>query len=124
MRSAFRKVHTPWRCGLSLAALALSFACASTQIVALDCIPEQATVYVDGRMLEEHPDELVLRSDEPHKIYVKAPGQQPQLIVLESVPSRDGGTELDQDRICLEPVAVGLDRELVLEVEEEPETAE
>ena len=99
-----------------LAATAL--ACASTQTVELACVPEQATIYVDGRLLEEHPDELVLTSDEPHKIYVKAPGRRPQLVVLDSVPTRDGGTELTSDRVCVEPVAAGLDRELVLEVDE------
>jgi hypothetical protein len=93
--------------------------CASTQVVPIECVPEQATFYVDGRLLEGSPDELVLRTDEAHKIYVKSPGYEPQLVVLNSSPNAEGELELSPRSLCIEPVPIGMDRELRIEGEDD-----
>jgi hypothetical protein len=103
-------------------ALALG-ACAPKQKVSLDCVPEEVTVYVDGRALEETPQEIELRADRPHKIFVKAPGHEPQLIVLEPEVDERGRQSLEPAEVCVDIVPVGLDRELTLEVDEEPAPA-
>ena len=104
---------------VAVATLAIGLACAAKQRVPLDCVPDEVTVYVDQRALEELPETLELRSDRPHKIYLKGPGYEPQLVVLE--PRRDaaGRTTLHPDRICVELVPVGVDRQLTLEIEED-----
>ena len=72
---------------------------------------------MDGRLLEESPDELVLRTDEPHKIYVKAPGYEPQLVVLEPSPDADGKLRLEPSSLCIEPAPIGMGRELQIEAQ-------
>ncbi len=104
------------------AAAALAAGCASTQRVRIECVPEQVSVYVDGRLLEGPVDAVVLRTDEPHKIYVKGPGYEPRLVVLEPVTDADGRRRLDADHVCVEPVLVGQDRALELEVDREAES--
>ena len=98
---------------------AIGVACAAKQRVPLDCVPEEVTVYVDQRALEELPETLELRSDRPHKIFLKGPGYEPQLIVLEPRRGEDGKSTLHPDRICVELVRVGVDRQLTLEIEED-----
>ena len=98
---------------------AIGSACAAKQRVPLDCVPEEVTVYVDQRALEELPETLELRSDRPHKIFLKGPGYEPQLIVLEPRRGEDGKSTLHPDRICVELVRVGVDRQLTLEIEED-----
>jgi len=97
---------------------ALVVACAAKQRVPLDCVPEEVTVFVDQRALEELPESLELRSDRPHKIFLKGPGYEPQLIVLEPRRDESGKTALHPDRICVELVPVGVNRQLTLEIEE------
>ena len=97
---------------------ALGVGCAPKQRIPLDCVPEEVTIYVDQRALDEHPEALELRSDKPHKIYVKGPGYEPQLIILEPEYGEDGEQKLSPDRICVELVPVGVERNLELEVEE------
>lgn len=99
------------------AALGLA-GCASTQSVVLDCVPQEVSVYVDGRLLEPGVGEVVLRTDEPHKIYVKGRGYRPMLVVLQPTRDAEGRETLDADRVCLEPVLVGQGRELELRPEE------
>jgi hypothetical protein len=98
---------------------AVGVACAAKQRVPLDCVPEEVTVFVDQRALEELPESLELRSDRPHKVYLKGPGYEPQLIVLEPRRGESGKTTLHPDRICVELVPVGVDRQLTLEIEED-----
>jgi hypothetical protein len=97
---------------------AVGIACAAKQRVPLDCVPEEVTVFVDQQVLEELPKSLELRSDQPHKIFLKRPGYEPQLIVLEPRRGESGKTTLHPDRICVELVPVGVDRQLTLEIEE------
>ena len=69
-------------------------------------------------MLEGNPDAVELRLDEPHKVYVKAPGYAPQLVVLEPRPGPDGELTLPAEDVCVELVPVGMGRNLELQVEE------
>lgn len=103
---------------LAVALAALAGCVASTQRVALDCVPEQVEIFVDGRLLEEPTDELFLRSDEPHKIFVKRPGYEPRLLVLDTLRDEDGRARLDADSVCLELVPVGQRRQLRLEADD------
>ncbi len=84
----------------------------------IECVPEQVNVYVDGRLLEAaEADELILRTDEPHKIFVKGPGYEPRLVVLEPRTDAEGHTSLGPDALCIEVVPVGVHRQLEIEVE-------
>jgi hypothetical protein len=69
---------------LVLAPLALAVlpACTPKQKIALDCVPRDVVVYVDGRRLDELPEDIKLRSDEHHKLYFKGGGFENQLVVL------------------------------------------
>ena len=82
-------------------------------------MPEQVTVYVDQEALDGVPEALVLRSDRPHKIFLKGPGYEPQLIVLEPQLDERGRKALQPKQICVELVPVGVDRRLELEIEED-----
>ena len=106
-----------WSAALVSAGIAGLGGCASTQTVPIECTPEEVSFYVDGRLLEESPDELVLRTDEPHKIYVKGPGYEPQLVVLDSSPDAEGELQLSPASLCIEPVPIGMGRDLRIEVE-------
>jgi hypothetical protein len=104
--------------GLCAIAAGAAGCAASSQRVRLECIPEQVNVYVDGRLLESaDADELILRTDEPHKIFVKGPGYEPRLVVLEPQTDAEGRTTLGSDSLCIEVVPVGVSRQLQLEVE-------
>jgi len=111
-------------CALPALVLLVALAgCAPKQRVPLDCVPEQVTIYVDGHALDETPDELELRADEPHKIYFKGEGYEPQLIVLESGTDSDGAAALAPAEVCVELVAVEVERSLTLTPEVEPTPA-
>jgi hypothetical protein len=66
-------------------------ACVARQRVPLDCVPEQVTVFVDQQALEELPETLELRSDQPHKVFLKGLGYEPHLVVLTLEIEEDGG---------------------------------
>jgi hypothetical protein len=100
-------------------AAAVGAACAARQRVPLDCVPEHVTVFVDQQALEELPETLELRSDRPHKVFLKGPSYGPRLVVLEPRRDESGKTTLHPDRICVELVPVGVDRQLTLEIEED-----
>lgn len=103
----------------SLFAASLLPGCAAKQRIPLPCATEEVVVYVDGELLEENPDILELRTDQPHKVYFKRPGREPVLVVLESVTGPDGEVRLSPDDVCVELVPVGLDRELTIEAGED-----
>jgi len=92
-------------------------ACAAKQRIALDCIPKQVTVYVDRRAIEPGTREIELRTDEPHQVYLKAPGHEPRLVVLEPQTDANGRSVLHPPDVCVELVRIGVDRELSVEVE-------
>jgi len=78
-------------------------------------VPQEVQVYVDGQLLEG--SETSLSTDRPHKIYAKAPGYQPRLVVLEPQVDERGQTGFDADDLCVELVPIGMDRELEVEIE-------
>ena len=93
--------------------------CVSTQRVRVDCVPQKVTVYVDGQQLEGNEAEL--RTDRPHKIYAKGPGDQPRLVVLEPEKGPDGRAAFPSDNVCLEVVPVAVGREIELDPERDVE---
>ena len=100
--------------------LLLGVGCAPKQRIPLEVAPRPVTVFLDGEALEAVPEELVLRSDEPHVLFFKSEGYRPQRVVLESVEV-DGASRLEPEtvRITLLPVARA-GRELVIEPSESP----
>lgn len=106
-----------------LLAVVAALACAPKQRIALDCIPKEVTVYVDGEALEKTPSEISLRSDQPHTLFVKGPGYQPEMIVLTSEEGPDGH-QLSPAEVCVRPRYVGVRRELQVEIENPVETPE
>ena len=97
-------------------------ACATRQAVPIQCVTHPVEIYVDGRLLEANPDLLELSTDEPHKVYVKAPGYEPQLYTFEPTVDAEGNPALDQDELCIELVPIAQGRELQVEIED-PESA-
>jgi hypothetical protein len=101
------------------AALVLPFAlaagCVSTQTVRIACVPQDVSVYVDGRLLEG--SEAELRTDRAHKIFAKGPGYEPRLVVIEPEPGEDGHPAFRDDEVCMRIVPIGMGRELDVEVE-------
>jgi hypothetical protein len=93
-------------------------ACASTQRIALDCVPRHVTVYVDREAVEPGTPAVLLRTDRPHQIYLKAPGHEPELVVLEPRTDADGRTTLDPPDVCVDLVRIGVDRKLSVEAEQ------
>jgi hypothetical protein len=89
--------------------------CASSQSVRIRCVPREVNVYVDGRLLEG--DETSLRTDQPHKIYVKGPGYQSRLVVLEPQVDERGRSAFRDEDLCIEVVPIGMNRELEVDVE-------
>jgi hypothetical protein len=103
---------------LALSAPALLAGCAAKQRIPLDqCVAEKVTVYVDGRLLEPGK-ELELSNDVPHKMFFKRSGQQSRLVVLESTKDEAGRPVLKPEDPCQELVAIGLDRNLQLDVDD------
>ena len=103
-------------------ALALAVACAPRQRIPLDLGPGAVELYVNGERAEAVPQEVELRIDRDHKIFVKRPGYVPQLVVLET-QEVDGEVALEppQVRVRLHPV-IG-DRRIQIE-EAEPRPAD
>ena len=97
-------------------ALALLAGCASKQRIALDCVPSGVTVYVDGRALEETPDSIALRKDEPHTVFFKGVGYQPQMVVLNSW-EEDGRKRLTPTDLCAEVAFVAVRPEVHMEID-------
>lgn len=96
--------------------------CATKQRIPLECVAEEVQIYVDGRLLEGQPDAIDLPVDEPHKLYFKREGHEPQLVVLRPGEAADGTAQLEPRDVCVELVPVGLGRRLTIEAEEEADT--
>ncbi|MBW1688599.1 MAG: hypothetical protein JRS35_26485 [Deltaproteobacteria bacterium] len=101
-------------CVVAVAAAALG--CASKQRVALDCVPHDVTVYVDGRKLEKTPESIDLRADEAHTVFFKGGGYPPQMVVLRS-EDVDGEARLLPADVCTEAVFVETRPEVQIKVE-------
>jgi hypothetical protein len=103
-----------WR--VAVAALVASVGCATTQTVDLHCVPDEVTVYVDGRELDETPDSIELDRDEAHKIYFKGGPYEPQMVVLESI-EREGESRLEPAELCTETTVVKMRPEVEVRVD-------
>ena len=103
-----------------LAALvcAASVGCAAKQRIPLDCIPEGASLYLDGERLEAVPAELTLKANEPHTLFLKGEDMVPELVVLESAKV-DGKARLSPESICLRPRAAAMRQELSVAIDPE-----
>ena len=109
-------VEAVCRCVLPIAAVAALVACAPKQKIALDCLPEEVVIYVDGTRLEKTPSDLELRSDKPHTVYFKGPDFVPELVVLDS-EEIDGKHRLSPSEVCVKPRYVQVRRELKMEID-------
>ena len=96
--------------------LGVAFGCATRQVVALDCVPHEVTVFVDGRQLERGTPSVKLERDAPHTLYFKGGVYEPQLVVLESVEGADG-LELAPSEICSHTAFVPLRPDVQMELD-------
>lgn len=101
---------------LAFAAGAAALACATGQRVSLECVPADVQVYVDGRLIEGRPKAVKLPKDQPHTVFFKGGGYQPQMVVFES-RQRDGKPALDPLDVCSRVVFVEMQPDLQVEVE-------
>ena len=110
------------RWGVLAAALAASPGCATTQTVDLHCVPNDVTVYVDGRELATTPESIELRRDEAHKIFFKGGPYEPQMVVLVSTEV-DGESRLEPADLCTDTRFVKMRPEVEVHVDpaDEPE---
>jgi len=102
---------------LVTAAGTAALGCATSQRVSLECVPKDVRVYVDGRLIEGSAKSLKLTKDQPHTVFVKGGGYQPQMVVFES-RERDGKPVLDPVDLCSRVVFVEMQPELKIEVEQ------
>ena len=101
-------------------ALLVCIACATVQEIPVRCVTHPVEIYVDGQLLEENPELLELSTDEPHKVFVKAEGHEPQLYTFEPVLDENGDPVFERDDLCIELVPVGQGRALQVEIEDPP----
>ncbi len=101
---------------VSVAVAAAALGCASKQRVALDCVPHDVSVYVDGRELAKTAEWIELRKDKAHTVFFKGGGYQPQMVVLRS-EDVDGEARLLPAGVCTEAVFVETRPEVQIEVE-------
>ena len=95
--------------------------CAAKHRVALDCVPHDVTVYVDGRELRERPEAVELSRDEPHTVYFKGGGYRPQMIVFESTEV-EGEHRLTPTDICSETIFAEMEPDVQMVID--PDVAE
>ena len=99
--------------GLGTAALC---ACATTQRIALDCVPREVTVYVDGRLYDGDRDAIELSTDEHHTLYFKSGLYRSQMVVLESEEDEEGRRLAPAD-LCTHVVFSEVRPEVQFEIE-------
>lgn len=116
--------HTRVRWGVTVASAAVGFGCATTQTVDLQCVPNDVTVYVDGRELDGNPESIELRADRDHKVFFKGGPYEPQMVVLEST-DHDGESRLEPAGLCTETTFVKMRPEVEVSVDpsDEPSPA-
>ncbi len=94
----------------------ISLGCATRQSISLECVPKNVKVYVDARRVEGTLKSLKLTVDEPHSVFLKGGGYQPQMVVFES-RERDGKRVLDPVDLCSQLVFVEMQPEVKLELD-------
>lgn len=103
---------------LALLGAFVASGCATQQAVPIECVSETVEIYVDGRLIEGNPGLLTLSANDPHTVFIKAEGYEPQLVALVPEPGPDGEMRLTPDNVCVELVPVGQGRALEIEVDE------
>jgi len=98
-----------------LAALATA-GCATKQPIAIDCVPEEVVIYVDGERIDGVPESIKLRRDRPHTLFFKGPGIEPELVVVNSTVV-DGRSTLEPAELCVEPRYERVGRKVKIEIE-------
>lgn len=94
--------------------------CAPKQPIPLDLGPMPLVVYLDGERLEEIPEELVLRANRDHTLFVKREGYRPQLVIL-TTREVGGKARLHPESISLElKRKTDTTKQLTIEFAEEP----
>jgi hypothetical protein len=86
----------------TMALLLTVFGCASTQPIAIECVPEEVVIYVDGERIDGVPGEIELSRDRPHTLYFKGPGIEPELVVVDAT-TVDGKPRLEPAEVCVQP---------------------
>src|SRR6187402_160618 len=87
--------------------LAGAAGCVSTQTVRITCVPREASIYVDGELLEG--DRADLRTDRAHKIFAKGPGFESRLVVGEPETGEAGRPAFGDDgELCVRVVPIGM----------------
>jgi hypothetical protein len=100
---------------LPLLALATS-GCATKQPIAIDCVPEEVVIYVDGERIDGVPESIRLRRDRPHTLFFKGPGIEPELVVVNSTVV-DGRAALSPAELCVEPRYERVGRKVEIAIE-------
>jgi hypothetical protein len=103
-------------CGIALALFAVG-ACAHKQTFRLDCVPKDVTIYLDKVPLDDVPDSIDLRTDQPHVLFIKGEGYEPTMVVLDTQETPDGPALSPRD-VCFDLNFAKRSRELELEIEE------
>lgn len=105
---------------IQLRAAALAFVvglsgCAAKQPIAIDCVPEEVVIYIDGEKIHGVPAEVSLRTDRPHTLFFKGPGIEPELVVLRQTTVA-GRAALEPALVCVEPRYKQVRRQLEVEI--------
>ena len=108
---------------LLVAAIAIG-GCLGKQKIALDCVPQEVVVFVDGRKLEGRPQEIKLSKDEPHTIFLRSDKYHSQMVVMDS-KEVDGKPQLSPDDLCTTVVFAQMvpDLKMVVDPEDSAEPA-
>jgi hypothetical protein len=105
-----------WQSGTTAIALLIAIAgCATKQPIAIDCVPEEVVIYVDGERIDGVPEEIKLRRDRPHTLFFKGPGLEPELVVLNSTKV-DGDAALEPAEVCVHPRYKRVGRTVQIEI--------
>ena len=96
--------------------LLAAFGCATKQPIAIDCVPEEVVIYVDGERIDGVPDSIALSRDRPHTLFFKGPGIEPELVVVNSRVV-DGRAELEPAELCVEPRYKRVGRKVRIEID-------
>jgi len=103
-------------CGIVLALIGVG-ACAHKQMILLDCIPKDVTIYLDKVRLDRVPDSISLRTDQPHVLFFKGEGYEPMMVVLDTEETADGPALFPED-LCFDLNLAKRKRDLEIEIEE------
>ena len=96
--------------------LLAALGCAAKQPIAIDCVPEEVVIYVDGERIDGVPESIALSRDRPHTLFFKGPGIEPELVVVNSTLV-DGRPALEPAEVCVEPRYRRVGRKLRIEIE-------